>query len=56
MFQFSMGNRCNKRQLFDQSRSFRKPDNITIWEMLKQKLLKQKLLDERMYSGFKQKQ
>ena len=32
-------------------RSFRKPDNITVWEMLKQKLL-----NERMYSGFKQKQ
>ena len=51
MFQFSMGYRCNKRQVFDQSRSFRKPDNITVWEMLKQKLL-----NERMYSGFKQKQ
>ena len=38
-------------RFLDQSRSFRKPDNITVWEMLKQKLF-----DERMYSGFKQKQ
>ena len=38
-------------RFLDQSRSFRKPDNITVWEMLKQKLF-----DERMSSGFKQKQ
>ena len=37
MFQFSMGYRCNKRQVFDQSRLFIKPDNTAVWETLNKK-------------------